>query len=165
MNRIMIIRCCGAGKSTLARKLHQKTDLPLIHLDQHFHLPDWQEPSREDWIGINQELLKSDHWIMDGNYGSTIDMRLSTADTVIFMDYPTVKCYWRVIKRIWKYHGQVRPDMPEGCRERLDIDFLHYVATFGIRKRPGLMKKIEAFNGKKVFIRSDKETAEFLEML
>lgn len=165
MNRIMIIGCCGAGKSTLSRKLHEKTGLPLVHLDQHFHLPDWQEPSKEDWIAINKELLKPDQWIMDGNYGSTIDMRFAAADTVIFMDYPTTKCFWRVIRRIWKYHGKVRPDMPEGCRERFDIDFLHYVATFGIVKRPGLVKKIETFDGKKLIIRSDRESEEFINSL
>ena len=165
MQRIMIIGCCGAGKSTLARKLHKQTNLPLIHLDQHYHLPDWQEPGKEDWIAINSELIQGKEWIIDGNYGSTMDMRFATADTVIYMDYPTARCLWRVIKRIWKYHGQVRPDMPKGCRERFNLEFLHYVATFGIVKRPGLLKKLDAFGGKKVFIRSDDEGDKFIKSL
>ena len=32
-NRIMIVGCPGSGKSSLARDLHEKTGLPLIHLD------------------------------------------------------------------------------------------------------------------------------------
>jgi len=158
----MVIGCCGAGKSTISKKLHERTGIPLFHLDQYYHQPDWQEPREEDWIADNHELVKGDQWIIDGNYNSTMDIRLPRADTLIFMDYPTIKCFGRVIKRILKYHGAVRPDMPEGCRERFDLEFLHYVATFNFVKRPGLLKKIESFNGSKFIVRNDTEGAQLL---
>jgi len=156
MNRIMVVGCCGAGKSTISRKLHEKTGIPLFHLDQYYHQPNWEEPSTADWIAANHKLVEGDQWIIDGNYNSTMDIRMAKADAIIFMDYPTIKCFWRVITRIWKYHGQVRPDMPEGCPERFDLEFLHYVATFGYVKRPGLLKKLAAFGGKKVIIPNDR---------
>ncbi|MFK8057784.1 MAG: hypothetical protein AB8F78_16780 [Saprospiraceae bacterium] len=162
MNRILILGGCGAGKSTLARRLHEKTNLPVFHLDQHYHLPNWQEPTREDWRATVQELVKGDQWIIDGNYGSSMDITLAAADTIIYLDLPTTRCFWRVIKRTWKHHGTVRPDMPEGCKERFTFEFLHYVALFGVIKRPGLLKKFEAFAGEKIMLRTDKEAQAFL---
>jgi len=163
MNRILILGGCGAGKSTLARKLHKKVGLPVIHLDQHYHLPNWEEPSKEAWRSTVQKLVEGDQWIIDGNYGSTIDLTFRAADTIIYLDIPTTKCTWRVLKRTWKYYGQVRPDMPEGCTERFTFEFLHYVAMFGVIKRPGLLKKVDAFAGNKTILRSDKEVDAFLE--
>lgn len=158
----MIIGCCGAGKSTMSRKLHELTGLPLHHLDQYYHQPNWQEPREEDWIADNKEMVKGDQWIIDGNYNSTMDIRLRRADTIVFMDYPTTRCFVRVIKRILKYHGEVRPDMPEGCEERFDLEFLHYVATFGMVKRPGLLKKVNAFKGNVHIVRNDRQAAELI---
>ncbi|MEL6971000.1 MAG: adenylate kinase, partial [Bacteroidota bacterium] len=112
MQRVMIIGCCGAGKSTVARRLHDLTDLPLQHLDQHYWLPNWQEPDKASWQAKVQALSDQPQWIIDGNYGGTLDIRLQRADTVIYLDYATPKCLWRITKRIWRYHGQVRPDMP-----------------------------------------------------
>ena len=39
MERVMIIGCGGAGKSTLARKRGEKTGLPVVHLDQIWWAP------------------------------------------------------------------------------------------------------------------------------
>lgn len=163
MNRILILGSCGAGKSTFARKLHQKTGLPLVHLDQHYHLPNWEEPSTADWRATVQELVQPSQWIIDGNYGSSIDLTFGAADTVLYLDASTPTCLWRVLKRTWTYHGKVRPDMPEGCKERFTLEFLHYVATFNLVKRPGLLKRLEAFEGEKMIFASGSEKAAFLE--
>lgn len=162
MKRILIVGCCGAGKSTIARKLKACLGLPVIHLDQHYHLPNWEEPSTEVWRNRVSQLVNGERWIMDGNYGGSLDIRLPVADTVIFMDYPTSTCLWRVLTRTWKYRGTVRPDMPAGCRERFDLNFLHYVATFNIVRRPILLKQIEAFHGRTVLLKSDEAVADFL---
>ncbi|MBT8221299.1 MAG: AAA family ATPase, partial [Bacteroidia bacterium] len=143
LNRIMIIGCCGAGKSTLATRLHEILDLPLIHLDQHYHLPEWREPSKEEWEQIATDLASGDQWIIDGNYGGTMDIRIPRADLILFMDYPTHSCISRIIKRTWKYHGKVRPDMAPGCPERFDWEFLHYTATFRMTKRAGILDRLK----------------------
>lgn len=167
MRKIMILGCCGAGKSTFARKLHQIIGLKLIHLDQQYWQPNWTEPNKDDWRKEVENLANQPEWIIDGNYGSTIDIRLKKADTIILLDYPTPKCLWRVIKRIVKNYGKVRPDMPEGCAERFDWEFLHYVAVFNIVQKPKLLQKIEAVKTeKKVFIfKNDKEAQLFLDKL
>jgi len=115
MKRVMVIGCCGAGKSTFSRKLAEITKLEKV-----------------EWKTIVTKLSNRPNWIIDGNYGGTMDIRMEKADTIIYLDYPTIKCLWRITKRILKYKGQVRPDMPEGCKERFDLDFYHYVATYNL---------------------------------
>lgn len=156
MKRVLILGCCGAGKSTLARMLSKEVDLPIIHLDQQYWKPNWIEPSKEEWNTKVEDLITQDSWIMDGNYGGTLDMRIKRADTIIYLDASTLTCMSRVIKRIWNYRGSVRPDMPEGCPERFDLDFLHYVLVFNLIRRKSIIKKIAAHSEeKRVLIKKD----------
>ena len=53
----MIIGSCGAGKSTLAHKVQEKTGLELLHLDQHYWQPGWVEPTKEDWEAKVRQLV------------------------------------------------------------------------------------------------------------
>jgi len=160
----MILGCCGAGKSTLSKKLSRLTNLELIHLDQHYWHPNWIETPTVEWTKIVNQLAAKPKWIIDGNYGGTVDSRLARADTIIYLDFSTIKCLWRITKRIWKYHGQKRPDMPEGCNERFDLEFYHYVATFNIRKRKKTLQELDALKGTKsiLIFKNDKEVSDFL---
>jgi hypothetical protein len=74
MKRIMVIGCCGSGKSTLSLKIQRITGLPLFHLDQYYWQPNWSEPSKEKWEKIVADLANKEEWIIDGNYGGTMDL-------------------------------------------------------------------------------------------
>lgn len=130
MQRILIIGSPGAGKSTLAHDLAGLTGLPLHHLDRFHWLPGWIERDRNEARAAVAEVLATDRWIFDGNYGSTMAQRLPRADTVVWLDYPTWLCLGRALKRWWLYRGTSRPDMTEGCPERLNLEFFLYVARF-----------------------------------
>ena len=167
MNRILILGCCGAGKSTFARALHKKSGLEVIHLDQLYWKPNWTETEPEEWAAIIENEVKKSTWIMDGNYGGTMDIRIATADTIIYLDYSTAKCLFRVCKRIIKHHGKTRPDMTAGCPERFDLEFLHYVAVFNIVKRKGILRRMKAVEHEKqcITFSNDREATQFLESL
>lgn len=164
MKRIMIIGCCGSGKSTLSRQLQKVTGLPLYHLDQYYWKPNWTETPIDKWTQIVRDLADKEEWIIDGNYGGTMDIRMQRTDTIIYLDVPTVKCLWRVLGRIRKYHGQVRPDMPDGCKERLDFEFLHYVATYNLLRKKTILKKLKLLETDKTIItlRNNKDIEDFL---
>jgi adenylate kinase family enzyme len=164
MERVLILGCCGAGKSTFAKQLQTATGLTLIHLDQEYWQPNWTEPDAETWRNKVQTLADRPRWIIDGTYGGTLDSRLAKADTVIYLDVPTWKCLWRVVGRVWKYNGKQRPDMPEGCHERWDWAFMHYVAAFNIVKRPKILGKLEAVSiAKTVLIfKKEEEVTDYL---
>lgn len=130
MRRILIIGSPGAGKSTLAHALSGRTGLPLHHLDRIHWLPGWVERDRDEARATVAEMLATDRWIIDGNYGSTMAQRLPHADTVVWLDYPTRLCLGRALRRWRQYRGRSRPDMTEGCPERLDLEFFLYILRF-----------------------------------
>lgn len=156
----MIIGCGGSGKSTLAKKLHDITGIELIQLDKLFWTPGWVELPREKWIEQNKKILaEKDSWIMDGNYGSTMDMRIEKADTIIFMDTPTLVRLFRVVKRYFNYFGKTRPDLPPDCPETITFGFLHYILLFNKTRRPNILKKLQMVEKEKnVFIIADNKS-------
>lgn len=167
MKKIMVIGCCGAGKSTMSRKIHSITGLPLIHLDQIFWSAGWVEPDRDEWIDNNKKIVQNNHWIIDGNYGSTMDIRIKEADTIVYIDRPTYICLFRVLKRMISNYKKSRMDMPDGCPERLDFEFLKYVAFFNKIKRPNILIKLNAVKKEKqVFVlKNQKENETFISNL
>lgn len=74
MKKVIIIGCSGAGKSTFARKLRDITNLPLFYLDMIWHKPDKTHISREAFDEKLQEIIQQEEWIMDGNYGRTLEL-------------------------------------------------------------------------------------------
>lgn len=165
MRKILVIGSGGSGKSTFAERLGVRTGLPVIHLDSLFWRAGWCEPPRDEWAARVDELLKRDEWIMDGNYGGTLERRLAACDTVVFLDLPRVLCLWRIIWRSVRYRGRSRPDMAEGCPERLTWEFVRWVWGYPRTRRPGVLKKLgELREGQKVYVlRSRREVRRFLE--
>ena len=135
MERILIIGCGGAGKSTLARQLGEKTGLPVVHLDKLFWHPGWVESTKDEINAKIRAEMAKPQWIMDGNYNRTLPERVKHCDTIIYLDFSRMACLMGVMKRVITTYGTVRPDMGEGCPERLDLDFLKWVWNFNAQKR------------------------------
>src|SRR5699024_1821495 len=105
MKKIILIGSGGAGKSTLARQLGAALQIEVIHLDALFWKPNWTPVQREKQVEIQKELVNKEEWIIDGNYGGTIDIRLQAADTIIFLDIPRTICVYRAFKRMIQYRN------------------------------------------------------------
>lgn len=142
MQKVAIIGNCGAGKSTLARQLGSLLNLKVIHLDQAYWQPGWMETEPQAWRRRVEALVQSEAWIIDGNYSGTFDLRLPVADRVIFLDFSRWQCLVHVLKRIWQYRGQTRPDMAPHCPERLNWQFLWYVWCFPSHNRPKIVQAL-----------------------
>lgn len=136
MQRVMVIGPCGAGKSTVSRMLSQTLKLPLYHLDMLHWKEGWIEETQAQLRSDLAPILAQDRWLIDGNYGSTMDIRIERADTIVYLDFPIALCLWRALKRVWQYRGRSRPDMTEGCPERFDLDFFLYIASWNWNARP-----------------------------
>ena len=131
MRRVAVIGCGGAGKSTLACRLGRELGLPVVHLDECYWRAAWQPSDAASWEAMQQRLVTADSWIIDGNYLSTLELRLEAADTVVFLDPPAWRCAWRATRRALSGRGSA--NTAAGCPERLDrrhVRFLFYIWRF-----------------------------------
>ena len=92
MKKVMVIGCPGSGKSTFSRALHDKTNIPLYYLDMLFWNADKTTVEKSVFLERLTAVIEKDEWIVDGNFSSTMEMRMAKCDTVIFLDYPTEVC-------------------------------------------------------------------------
>ena len=164
MERVVIIGCGGAGKSTLARALGEKTGLPVVHLDQIWWAPgNWQHMEREAFDDILREEMEKPRWILDGNYNRTIELRLERCDTVIYLDMPRLVCLKNWIGRVISNWGHAREDMAEGCAEWFDPEMAGWIWKFNQQNRKRYYELLNSLEGKQVIIlKSRREVKEFL---
>lgn len=127
--KIAIIGYSGSGKSTLAGKLGMIFQADVLHFDAVQFLPGWEIRSEEDKKKITKEFLDThDSWVIDGNYSKLFyERRMVEADIIIMLLFNRFSCLYRVVRRYIKYKNQTRPDMGEGCNEKLDREFIRWV--------------------------------------
>lgn len=150
--RIMIIGSCGSGKSTLAIRLGQMTGLPVIHLDQTYWNPGWIRTPENKWIEKQRRLVDAKRWIIEGNYGGSLDIRLEKADTVIFLDFNRYICIYRVIKRWLAHFGGANIAKPDRCPEKIDLPFIKFLWRFPAVSRPVIFEKLSGYSHLRVII-------------
>ena len=156
--RILVIGCGGAGKSTFARAMGERFCLPVVHLDKLWWLPGWVERDREEFDELLEKELEKPQWIMDGNFSRTFGRRLDFCDAVVFLDLPTEECVRSIYARVEEYRGRVRPDMTEGCPERIDGEFEEWVSNFNACTREHMLKALSD-SGKPAFVFPSREQA------
>lgn len=145
MRRVAVVGCGGSGKSHLARELGRILDLPVTHLDALYYDDAWNPLPPERFAAIQRDLVGGERWVIDGNYNSTLQVRLAACDTVILMDVPTVVALWGVLSRQFRHgHGQ---DRESGVFNRINRGVLRYVITYRRSMRPRVLAKIEGYGG------------------
>lgn len=160
MKRILVIGGNGSGKTTFSRKLAEKTDLPLIHLDKLNWVGNWETVGNDEFDRLLQNELEKDRWIIDGNYNRTIPHRLKFCDTVFYFDFSTVKCLYGVTKRVMQNFGEPRSDMGGNCPEKFDITFYKNILTFNKKHRKDYYKLLSEANGVHVIVFKNRRQSE-----
>ena len=133
MDRIAIIGCGGSGKTVLARRLASSLGLEVTNLDALYYDDGWNPTPMDKFADLQRELVAADRWIIEGNYASTLPIRLARADTVIFLDLPAWTCLWGIAQRRWRYRGGQHTD---GVYDRITWSFIKYVLGYRRSMRP-----------------------------
>jgi adenylate kinase family enzyme len=162
MRRVLIVGCSGAGKSTLARRLGALLDLPVVHLDHLYWRPGWIAASDDEFHAAQQETVAGDRWIIDGNYSSSLHLRLPRADTVIFLDLPRRASFRRIFVRTFRERG--RDTQAPGCVSKVDREFIAWVWTWQRLHRGPLLDRLarEAPHARIVRLTSPRQVRAFL---
>lgn len=167
LRRILILGPSGSGKSTVGKRIGRVLGIPAVHLDMHYWKPNWVETPKDEWPDKVKELIASETWVMDGNYTSTLKMRAEVADTIIFLDMTRRSSYFRVVARYLRNRGKTRPDVTEGCPEKIDMDFIRWIWDYPNTRKPAILRFLEKLRASKnVYILHDQgEIEEFLNAL
>ena len=167
MERIMIIGCGGAGKSTLARQLGEKLNLPVVHLDQIWWAPgNWQHLEREEFDKLLKAEVEKPQWILDGNFNRTIEVRLEECDTVIYLDFSRFVCLTSWLKRVITNWGKARADMTDGCVEWFDPEMANWIWGFNKKNRNRYYDMLSQAKDKNIYILKNRRMVrKFLEQL
>ncbi|MBH0231713.1 topology modulation protein [Halobacillus yeomjeoni] len=171
MKRIMVVGIsAGVGKSTFAKELGELLNIDVYHLDRFFWKPGWNQASLEEFSQRQKEVAVEENWIIEGNYRTTIDIRIRRADTLIYLELPLLTCLYRVFKRWWKNRGGTRWDLGEGCEEKLDFDFLKFIITTYYPRKKKMRKLMDEFQEgaserKVIVLKGKKEIHSFLERI
>lgn len=166
MERILIIGCSGSGKSTLARAMGEKLHLPVIHLDQLWWKPGWENYTKEEFDEKLDAVLSESRWIIDGNFRRTLPKRLEKCDTVIYLDFSRWACLRGVLHRVITNYGKVRPDMGPGCPERFDWEFIKWVWNYNRENREMNRSMLSRTrHAETIVLKNRREVKRFLETL
>lgn len=155
MEKIIVIGCPGSGKSTFSKALHKATGIPLVHLDMLYWNTDKTTVEKAVFLERLSNALQEDRWIIDGNYASTMELRIQACDTVIFLDYPVEVCLAGIRER----QGKPRSDMPWTDREE-DSEFLAFVQDYNAQNRPQVMELLRRHSTKNILIFTNRTEAE-----
>ena len=171
MRRVASIGSPGSGKTYFAKRLAGLLRVPLYHLDDLYWHADWVATPEPEWEREIHRLVGLRDWVIDGNYASTLDVRLRAADTVIFLDTPYRKCLhralWRTMQNLWSDEHlparirEARLERPQAASEGVAA-FVQRIRHFHRDTRPVLldkMRRLTADGGGQVIILRSKEEA------
>ncbi len=162
MKKVIIIGCPGSGKSIFGRKLNKVTKLPLYHLDMLYWNEDGTTVEKEVFLERLRMVMAKPEWIIDGNYASSMEMRVKECDTIFFLDYPTEVCLAGVESR----KGKPRSDMPWVENEDTDEAFIAFINSYNKESRPEVIKLLGKYPDKNIIeFHSREEAEEYLSKL
>jgi len=165
MDRIAIVGCGGSGKTYLAIQLATLFNLPLTHLDAVYYDAEWNPLPAEEFAARQEKLVAEPRWLIEGNYASSLPIRLVRADTVIVLDLPALTCLAGILQRRWRYGGGQHAK--DGVYDRITWDFVRYIWGYRKTMRPRVRGLLGQHGGDAtlVTLASRRQTARFLAKL
>ncbi len=156
--KIIVVGCPGAGKSTFSKKLHEATGIDLYHLDAIYWNEDCTHISRSKLIKKQKEILKQDSFIIDGNFKSTLELRIKEADAVFFFDLPVEIC----IQGAQNRKGN-RPEMP--CELPANDELIDFIKNFNADVKPIILELFKKYNSNVITFHSHQEADAFIDKI
>lgn len=154
MRKILIIGIVASGKTTLAKRLSQKVDVPWYELDSivHHKTPTGRyKRSAEEQVEVIKEIDRKGTWIFEGTDRDSYQCLYQMADTIIFLDTPLWKRRVRILTRFLKQRLGI-----EKCHYKPDIMMLKMMYKWTSdfeQSRNDFEAKLKIYNAKVIRLR------------
>lgn len=164
LNKIAILGITGSGKSTVSRRVAEKTGLPLFHMDALFWKTTWEEEVPEaEYIRGQEGILKNNQrWIIEGWINPKLIERVKQADLIIYLDYAGWRAAWRYSVRAVKHRKVARPELPPDCVDTFKLHRFLIILSRGERSEIEDVLKQASVESKVVRLRSPREMEKYL---
>lgn len=164
--KIAVIGYSGSGKSTTARIIGEKYNIPVLHLDSVYWMENWQQRPVEECKSVVGDFLAANgDWVIDGNYKALCQTeRFEQADKILFFDFGPFTCLYRAFTRWIKYRGKTRPDMADGCNEKFDLEFVKWILVDGRtpQKQKAYENMCKKYSNKVLILKNQRQLDDFL---
>jgi adenylate kinase family enzyme len=162
VDRIAIIGCGGSGKSHVARALGAALGITPVHLDTLYYDQDWNPLPKDEFAALQHDMVSQPRWIIDGNYASSLPIRLRAADTVIFLDLSARSCLAGIAQRRLRHGGGQHDAI--GVYDRITPNFVRYIIGYRRQMAPRVRHLIAEHAGDAgvIVLRSRRATRRYL---
>jgi adenylate kinase family enzyme len=147
VKRILVVGSTGAGKSTLARAVGRRLDVPYHEMDALYYTgPGWAVNG--ELVAEVSALTAEPRWIIDSIGSAEVrDLLWERADTVLWLDYSRRVVMPRVLRRSLR-RTLTRESVFGGNRETLAGWFSHeHPAWWAWAQHAGRRREIERRTG------------------
>lgn len=171
--KILIIGSPGSGKSQFSKELSLKLNIPAYHLDDFYWFKNWERPTEKEWRLSLNALLNQKTWIIDGNYYSSLPLRISKADIVIYFDYLTLLCLFRALKRALHRRYFSKESLPLKIREdkeyksklKINFKFILLILTFKAKYKEKIITLLKNNATRYFFVKATKDESHIMKAI
>lgn len=173
--KLVVIGTTSSGKSTLARRLSERLGGDFVELDALYWQANWTPATLEGFRANVETATSKQSWVVAGNYHVVRDLIWPRAEAVIWLDYPFLVVFWRLLTRTVR-RGWTQEELWNGNREKFwwhlkvwsEDSLFHWLfKTYWRRKRetPILLAFPEHEHLKVFHLMSPREAEEWLDSL
>lgn len=164
MKKVSVFGLPGSGKSTFSRQLAGCLGVPCLDMDRVLFRGGAPLPLREFRAEVGV-FTAGPAWVVDGNYSKLADVTWDRSDVVVWLDYPLLLIYWRILRRALRRAVGVEPKAGRGWKSFFTRRNLVWTVTRKyVRNRPSYRKSLGELAGAEVIrFRSPRQAAAWLE--
>lgn len=168
--KISIIGHCGSGKTTLAKNISNKLDIPRLEIDRLFFIHGGATSNNEGGENLIKEKIKTDTqmflernsaWVTDGVYLTSVQPLLADkADQIIVLEIPLFKRMLNHLKRWFK-----NADRHSELSRWEDFLFIFDMIRRTRNSQPKIQSIMDTYSEKTLVLKNYREVENYLKQL